>query len=130
MSKHFDGRDLVIMTGTTGTMAKVAGSRDCSVTVEGSVTERVQANGARRYKGDVHGWSFAANGLYTVGNSGELCTALLEGTLLYVGAVVGDEIWTGRGYVTAWNAQGQTKGKVTYNVTIVGSGALTINENE
>lgn len=131
MGRLINGRDLVVMTGSvSGLLTRVAGSRDCEISVEGSLREVVQTDGSRRMVGDVYGWSVTTSGLYTVGNSADLCDAVLNGDLLHIGVDVEGAVWTGRGYVTDWSAQGQVKGKVTYNLTIVGSGALTLENDE
>lgn len=125
MSNKYDGRELVVMTGNTAqTMARVAGSRDCTVSVSGEMRERVPKNRAVRLKAGRYGWQITASGLYTVGNSAELAKAALQRTLLHVGAVVGAETWTGRGFVTQLELSGRVKGKVGYRVTIQGSGEL------
>lgn len=125
MSNKYDGRELVVMTGNTAqTMVRVAGSRNCAVTVNGEMRELVQQNGNTRLKAGRYGWQITANGLYTVGNSADLFRAALSRTVLHVGAVVGAETWTGRGFVTQLEVSGRVKGKVEYNLTIQGSGEL------
>ena len=128
-----NGHDVLICVGTSaGTMEEVASQRDCSLSVNNQLIEKASGTDGtvREYLAGLYGWTIQVNGLYALNAHTSLVGHLLAGTLLYVGFMLGDEQLTGTAYIEAMEVGGPLMGKATYNVTLRGSGALTVVEDE
>lgn len=128
-----NGHDVLICTGTTaGTLTEVAAQKDCSVSINNQLVEKASGTDGtvREYLAGLYGWTIQVSGLYALNAHTSLVGHLLAGTLLYVGFMLGDEQLTGTAYIEAMEVGGPLMGKATYNVTLRGSGALTVVEDE
>ena len=128
-----NGHDVLICVGTTaGTLEEVAAQRDCSLSINNQLIEKASGTDGtvREYLAGLYGWTMQVSGLYELGAHASLVGHLLAGTLLYVGFMLGDEQLTGTAYIESMEVGGPLRGKTTYNVTLRGSGALTVVEDE
>jgi len=128
-----NGHDVLVMTGATaGTLTEVAASKDCALNINNQLVEKASGtNGTvREYLAGLYGWTIQVSGLYALGAHVSLVGHLLAGTLLHVGFYIGDEQLTGTAFIESMEVGGPLRGKATYNVTLRGSGALTVVEEE
>lgn len=124
-----NGHDVLIMVGeTAGTMTEVAAQRDCTINIDSEMIEKASGTdgAAREYLAGLYGWTMQVNGLYALGEHADLVDHLQNGVLLHVGCYIGNEPMTGRAYVETMDVAGAVKGKVTYNVTLRGSGDFNL----
>lgn len=124
-----NGHDVLIMVGeTAGTMTEVAAQRDCTINIDSEMIEKASGTdgSAREYLAGLYGWTMQVNGLYALGDHADLVDYLQNGVLLHVGCYIGNEPMTGRAYVETMDVAGAVKGKVTYNITLRGSGEFNL----
>lgn len=124
-----NGFDVLVMTGeSAASLTAVATSRECSVSINKELIEKAATSdgSVREYLAGLYDWSMSVSGLYAVGAHVSLVSYLIAGTLLHVGFSLGNETLTGTAYIESFEANGPLRGKTTYNVTLRGSGALTV----
>ena len=113
-------------------MTEVAAQRECTLNIDNQLVEKASGTDgtAREYLAGLYGWTIQVNGLYALNAHAGLMGHLLAGTLLYVGFMLGDEQLTGTAYIENMEVGGPLRGKATYNITLRGSGALAVVEEE
>lgn len=124
-----NGHDVLIMVSeTAGAMTEVAAQRDCTINIDSEMIEKASGTdgSAREYLAGLYGWTMQVNGLYALGDHADLVDYLQNGVLLHVGCYIGNEPMTGRAYVETMDVAGAVKGKVTYNITLRGSGEFNL----
>ena len=110
--------------GTAAGVTEIAAARDCELTLEGEAVETATGTIGRGLLRGHYGWSLTIDGLYALGAHSGLVAAIESGELLYVSFCIGDDELTGRALIESVSLEGNVKGKVTYNVTLRGSGEL------
>lgn len=128
-----NGHDVLIAVGATAnTLETVAASRDCSLNINSEMVEVASGTDGtvREYLAGRYDWTMQVEGLYTVGCHLSIVGWFLAGTLLHVAFQVGEETLTGKAYVESVDVNGPLRGKVTYNVSLRGTGALEVAEPE
>lgn len=128
-----NGHDVLIAVGeTAGELNVVAASRDCSLNINSEMVEVASGTDGtvREYLAGRYDWTMNVEGLYTVGFNAGILAWFLMGTLLNVAFTVGEDTLTGKVYVESVDVNGPLRGKVTYNVALRGTGALTVVEPE
>lgn len=124
------GRNFIIKlaTGNAAGVA-VAGQKTGSISMSGDTVETtVKGDGAAKtYLGNQYSWTVTLSGVYDLTDGGTLAGYLTVGTLVNVSCFVGEtEEYKGTGIVTSISAAGDQADVMTYDMTIQGTGALTI----
>ena len=124
------GRNFIIKlaTGNAAGVA-VAGQKTGTISLSGDTVETtVKGTGAAKtYLGNFYSWTVTLSGVYDLTDGGTLAGYLTAGTEVNISCFVGETAeYTGTGIVTSISAAGDQSDVMTYDITIQGSGALTI----
>lgn len=123
------GRNFIISLKSGNDYVPIAGQKTGTISLSGDTVETtVKGTGAAKtYLGNLYSWTVTLSGVYDLTDGGTLAQDLIAGTVVNFKCMVGETAkYTGDGIITSVSAAGDQSDVMTYDMTIQGTGALTI----
>lgn len=135
------GRNFIISVATgNGSATPVVGQRNGTISITADVVDTtVKGSGlgtplAKTNMVNTYGWEVTLSGAYDMTDTHNVAGYLTAGTAVTVSCEIGadaassSDILSGSGWVTSFSSNGDQGDLATYDITIQGTGALTITD--
>lgn len=139
------GRNFIVKIDVAGGNNEVVvlGQKSGTITITGDTVETTtkgSGNGStipKTYQANTYGWEVTLSGAYDLGDTKGIAALVCAGSQATVQCILGADLptsgegdkqqsMTGKGIVTSFSSTGEQTDLATYEITIQGTGGLTI----